>query len=62
MISEEVKEKLDAHWTFINKIAKLAYELGQVCSLDWSVIEPLAAELYLPAIHHGYKHAKEETK
>ena len=62
MISEEMRIKLEAHWTYINGILKLAYELGQASTLDWELIRPLMEELYLSAIFHGYKHAKEETK
>jgi len=62
MKDNNMKEKLDAHWDYIEKIVKLSYELGQLCNLDWKTFSPLVGELYLSAMHHGYKHAIEEIE
>ena len=62
MISYEMTKKLEAHWTYINGILKLAYELGQASTLDWELVKPLMEELYLSSMFHGYKHAEEENK
>ena len=63
MTNEKTKEKIQAHWSYLNEVIKLAFALAQkLPGLSWEDIEPIVEKLYVSAMEHGYKHAMEDNK